>query len=1239
MKKLKSCFDRDRIGAGAFENNLGKFIKRMTTFNLNYREILENIRDGFWVVDINSDKILDVNKSLCELLDYKAEEIIGKTPNDFLDSSNQERVDIQGKITESSEYSFQTFIVKKGGKKLLVEFDCHPCCDNDGNVFFCFSIIKDITEHILLASEYKKLYLAFEQSANTIVITDSNGTIEMVNDAFTKTSGYSREEAIGQNPRVLKSGIQSKKFYEDLWHTISSGKVWMGEFANLAKDGEIYWEAATITPVKNSLGEITNYLAVKENITAEVMLSRQLESTVSELNIILDTVPLGIAYVKNRKIIRVNRAMAAHHGSNPEDLHGKDTSFVYPSLELYNKYGLTLYNELMENGVTVHEFPFVRKDGSTMEGRLTGRLINDSDIDAGSIWILENISERKRMEQAIYRRDDILECVSSISAMLMSVDNWEVFAEDILHLFARTVRVQRALISYITYDPKSYVVTYDRRGIWAENEVYLKNSGESQGSIQCTAFEIENFSNGKSFIGNISELSRPCRKFFNDRETKSILCVPLMVLGKCKGVLIFEDCLKERIWQEQEIDAFEIAASVIGQAIWRKDYEELKNLHEFQHTVIVNQARSIVLKLDREGKILFINPYGAEFFQYRSEELIGKSVMGTIVPEYESSGKNLKKFIENLCEDPSYYALNENENIKADNERVWILWNNTPILDSKGEVSEILSIGNDITVRKELESKLKEASQAKSIFVANMSHEIRTPLNAVIGLSQLLMEADLDDEYQRYVNTIYQAGNTLLDIINDILDFSKIEACKVEIVENSFNLREHFNNIVDLFHYMAKSKGLRLKIEFSEDVPEFCKSDSHKLGQIMRNLIGNAVKFTAKGYVKIKCQANNFVDDTYLLSVEVVDTGKGISKEKISNIFDSFGQEDNSITKKYGGTGLGLTISRTFVELLGGSIHVDSVEGEGSSFSFQIPVKIAEKTQHTTSKTLQNKKIELFGRVLLVEDNPINRMLAMTILEKQGLDAVAAHNGMHALEILSKESFDLVLMDIQMPVMDGITTTKIIRSIEKKGNEVDGLKLDKRMISELSKWLFQKRLPIVAMTAFSFAEEKMEMKQAGIDDYIGKPFKLEVFTNILSRFLQTNEIVYTESETDKGNFKTEEMIPDKLLKVDLNRVTKHFEEMYGVSGEQAESLLGVSASSINQTLDDARNALRSDDLEKLARAFHTLKGVFGNLGLSELSEKALKVEKALKSGKQEGVDKTLEDISMATEPICSLKQD
>ncbi|MCI5221653.1 MAG: response regulator [Candidatus Electrothrix sp. AR4] len=404
-----------------------------------------------------------------------------------------------------------------------------------------------------------------------------------------------------------------------------------------------------------------------------------------------------------------------------------------------------------------------------------------------------------------------------------------------------------------------------------------------------------------------------------------------------------------------------------------------------------------------------------------------------------------------------------------------------------------MEIRLDVTDQKQIEKEQRKviqlleaneyaesASRAKSIFLANMSHEIRTPMNAVIGMSRLALETRLDPEQHNLIFKVHSASQSLLGIINDILDLSKIEADKMKLEIVDFCLEEVLNHLNDLMRIKAQEKGLILNIENSNDIPEVLRGDPLRLGQILINLSNNAIKFTQHGRVDIKVELMDQKDAMLTLQFSVSDTGIGISSEQRNKLFRSFSQADSSTTRKYGGSGLGLVISQKLVSMMGGKILVKSELNQGSQFYFTLRFEKGDYSKLPKEQTKHVEKIsKLEGKkILLAEDNAFNMELAAILLKRKKLIVFHAKNGKDALEFLESENVDCVLMDIQMPVMDGYTACREIRK-QAKFTE----------------------LPILAMTANVMASDVKKSKAAGMNDHIGKPLNENELFDTLIRWL------------------------------------------------------------------------------------------------------------------------------------------
>ena len=412
-----------------------------------------------------------------------------------------------------------------------------------------------------------------------------------------------------------------------------------------------------------------------------------------------------------------------------------------------------------------------------------------------------------------------------------------------------------------------------------------------------------------------------------------------------------------------------------------------------------------------------------------------------------------------------------------------------------GELGDVAASINEMAEHIEKTSKEHEAlllaeaaNKAQRDFLSRMSHEIRTPMNGVIGMARLAMQAKTHENSLEYVKKIQSSATLLLGIINDILDFSKIEAGKFELENHPFAIKEVAENIGELIMPRTEEKKLKLTIDIDESVPYMVNGDSQKLSQVLLNLLGNAVKFTSQGGVSLSISAEATGEKTVKLKCDVGDTGIGISQEQIGLLFKPFSQADSSTVRVYGGTGLGLSISNAFVKLMGGEINVTSTPGKGSVFSLYVLMETHAGEKPAADKTERredNRYDEL--HVLIAEDNEINREVALAVLSELGMDIDFAENGQEAVDSYKENKYDLIFMDIRMPVMDGLEATRQIRAIEASTSDAP-------------------HIPIIAMTANAMQEDRLAGREAGMDGHISKPLDMAEIENELYNVLRAHRL-------------------------------------------------------------------------------------------------------------------------------------
>lgn len=500
-----------------------------------------------------------------------------------------------------------------------------------------------------------------------------------------------------------------------------------------------------------------------------------------------------------------------------------------------------------------------------------------------------------------------------------------------------------------------------------------------------------------------------------------------------------------------------------------------------QNQLILQSVSDGIFGIDRDGNTLFVNPAAARMVGYSADELLGKSVHD-LTHHTRPDGSHYP-----ADECLNYRVMQNGQASSASDDLYWrkdgtsfpVEFRSSPMID-QGKITGLVIAFTDITQRKETEAAFMEAKEvaeaanrAKTEFLANMSHEIRTPMNGVIGMAQLLRMTPLNEEQQEYLSSIELSSENLLSLINDILDLSKVESGRVELENIDFSLARCVSDIVTMQSGKLSEKGLTYEINLDDGLPLLVKGDQLRLKQILLNLLSNAVKFTEQGVLKIQVCLLEHKQDSYLVDIMVSDTGIGISLDKLEKIFKPFSQADTSTTRKYGGTGLGLTISRKLTELMGGRLWVESTEGLGSTFHLELPFQKADKSDdQVVSVTSESMVLAVRSlHILVVEDNIVNQRMCEVMLKKRGHHTTIASNGQQAVELWKQQQPDLVLMDIHMPIMGGIEALQVIRAHEQQ----EALQ----------------RTPIVALTADALRGTEERLLNEGFDGYLTKPFRVK----------------------------------------------------------------------------------------------------------------------------------------------------
>jgi two-component system, sensor histidine kinase and response regulator len=994
--------------------------------------------------------------------------------------------------------------------------------------------------------EKADLVAAIQQTAEAIVITDASGNIRYVNPAFTRITGYTSQEVIGRTPGILKSDMHDTAFHDNVWRTVHAGNVWSGELINRRKDGSLYTQETTITPLRDSLGFITGYIAVKQDVTqrrAAEEAQKFLASIVdSSEDAIIGRTPEGI-------VVSWNKGAESLFGYRAEEMIGQNISALASPEASEMVKGVI---ERVRRGETVPTFDgsAMTKDGRRIEISASVSPVKDAQGKLVAVAsILRDITERKRAEDAraflaavVESSEDAIVAVSRENTIL----GWNKGAQNIYGYTAEEILGK----SNRTFIPQDRVEEYD--AIFAEvltEEKVIRFESIRQrkdGQAVTLALTYSPIKNPRGAVIGVSAIVRDVTQAkatqraldeANERYRNLVHNIPDVVwmvdeqrrvvfvspnVEKMMGIspaqfyqsgagawfervhradvenaeARFEELfttgtifdVKVRIqhangtwiWMHarsvgtHETDGLKYASGLLSDITEQTRAQEALSQSEQRYRMLFERNMAGVFRSSQTGNFLDCNDAAARILGYDSrKDLIGRPATDVF---FASSDKD--KVDGKMAGQGT--ASNEELGLRRkDGSVVWVMSNTSMVDGPNGP--EVEGTFVDITVRKQAEEHMRlakeaaeAASRAKSEFLANMSHEIRTPMNGVIGMTGLALETDLNEEQREYLTTVKSSAEALLNIINDILDFSKIEARKLELERVPFSVRDVVRATTRELAVQAQEKKLSLLCHFSPDLPQTEMGDPGRLRQVLMNLIGNAIKFTEQGEIMVLVKKLTDLAGENTLQFSVSDTGIGVPAEKQKSIFEAFAQADSSSTRQYGGTGLGLTIASQLAALMGGRIWLESDPGKGSTFHFTACFGTAtENLQNATVNGQGHQELRAVSaaeqrklRILIAEDNLVNSRLATRLVAKQGHSAVVVGTGKAALKALEDESFDLVLMDVQMPDMDGFEATSVIREQE-RGT--------------------LKHLPIIAMTAHAMSGDRERCLEAGMDAYVTKP--------------------------------------------------------------------------------------------------------------------------------------------------------
>ena len=1036
-----------------------------------YRTVFQTSPDAISISRIDG-LYEDINESFTRITGFTREEVIGKHTYEMnIWAHNEDRKKFVNALKEKGFVSnLESQFRCKDGRLLTALLSAGLITVN--HVSYILSTTRDITERKRAEEQVNKLSAAVTQSPSVIVITDLKGNMEYVNPKFTALTGYSMDEAIGQKARILKSGRLTEAFYKELWNTIKAGKVWHGEFQNKKKNGELFWELASVSPIFNKEGEIINYIKVAKDITDQKLAEEALLESEMSYRGLFNKVSDAI-YIQDRngRFLDVNQGAVEMYGYPKEFFIGKTPDVISaPGKNDIQAIGKAI-QKAFEGENQQFEFWGIRKNGEIFpkEVRLTKGIYFGQEV---VIALSIDITERKHAEV--------------IHEVLYNISNAAVTSSHLEEL----IEIIRLELGRLMDTTNFYIAFYDEKtGMLSSNTVKDEKDtfGSWPSSKSLTGYVIKHQQSLLARDAEKLKLKKAGEIITVGTPSKVWLGVPLWLDNKVIGAVVVQSYDNPLAYGEKDKVLLELISNQISISIHRKKAEELLKKSEERFDYAMKASNDGLFDWNLVNNKVYYSARWKSMLGYKEDELPNDISVWESLCHQQEKEESLLKLRDAIEKNIEHYTVEFRMKHKS-GRWVNILSRAQIIYNEEGKAIRVVGTHADLTEQKKAEKELrtalenaKESDRLKSAFLANMSHEIRTPMNGILGFTRLLQEPALSgEEQQQYIHIIEKSGARMLNIINNIIDISKIEAGLMEVELSETNINEQIEYIYNFFKSEVEAKGMQLLVKTSLPAKAaVVKTDREKVYGILTNLVKNAIKYTKQGSIAFGYEIETVEENDHALILRffVKDTGIGIPKERQKAIFERFVQADIEDKMAYQGAGLGLAISKAYVEMLGGKLWVESTEGKGSTFYFTLPY-VVEPEHHVKESSLENKSAQLDKklRILIVEDDQTSEQLLTIALKNFSKEFLNAKTGKEAIEICRNHpDIDLILMDIQMPVMNGYEATEKIRQ-------------------------FNKEVVIIAETAFALSGDREKALEAGCNDYISKPIDKKELLGLIEKW-------------------------------------------------------------------------------------------------------------------------------------------